>query len=150
MATQLVISRPPSSRFSPKERGQSAVLFAFVMLAMTLFTLFVIDYAVATLRSMETISAADLAAHAGAQEIRVLPNGKILGSSSGSGVAYQYFQRQKPPHAQFKSASCGLINNRPGCIVTATTSSPGFFGPSRQIEIRAVGYLIYGTTREEQ
>ncbi|MDT8899595.1 pilus assembly protein TadG-related protein (plasmid) [Thermanaerothrix sp. 4228-RoL] len=146
MATQVVTN----TRFSRYERGQSAVLFAFVMLAMVLFTLFVIDYAVTTARSMETISAADLAAHAGAQDIRVLPNGKIVGSSQGAATAYAYFSRQKPPYASFRSASCGTINGRPGCLVVATTRSPGFFLPPREIEIRAVGYLIYGTTREEQ
>jgi len=139
-----------ASRRPSLQKGQVAVEFAFVMLAMVLFTMVIIDYAVATARAMETISAADLAAHAGAQDIVLLPNGKVIGTSKGSSTASYYFNTQKPYHASLQSAWCGTINGRPGCQVTATTSTPGFFLPKRPITIRAVGYLIYGATREEQ
>ena len=53
------------------ERGQSILLFAILMPLMSLFLLGILDYMVTNARVMETVAAADLAAHAGAQEITV-------------------------------------------------------------------------------
>ena len=64
------------------ERGQSILLFAILMPLMSLFLLGILDYMVTNARVMETVAAADLAAHAGAQEITVLPNGTITANSS--------------------------------------------------------------------
>ena len=49
-----------------KERGQSVALFAILMPIMSLFLLGILDYMVTNARVMETVAAADLAAHAGA------------------------------------------------------------------------------------
>src|SRR5689334_5719665 len=59
------------------ERGQSVLLFAILMPIMSLFLLGILDYMVTNARVMETVAAADLTAHAGAQEITVLPDGTI-------------------------------------------------------------------------
>ena len=48
------------------ERGQSILLFAILMPLMSLFLLGILDYMVTNARVMETVAAADLAAHAGA------------------------------------------------------------------------------------
>ncbi len=54
------------------ECGQSTLLFAILLPLMSLFLLGILDYMVTNARVMETVGAADLAAHAGAQEITVL------------------------------------------------------------------------------
>jgi hypothetical protein len=50
---------------SRSERGQSVLLFAILMPIMSLFLLGILDYMVTNARVMETVAAADLAAHAG-------------------------------------------------------------------------------------
>ena len=65
------------------ERGQSILLFAILMPLMSLFLLGILDYMVTNARVMETVAAADLAAHAGAQEITVLPDGTITATTGG-------------------------------------------------------------------
>jgi hypothetical protein len=64
------------------ERGQSILLFAVLMPLMSLFLLGILDYMVTNARAMETVGIADLAAHAGAQEITVLPDGTITVTGS--------------------------------------------------------------------
>ena len=49
------------------QQGQAIALFAVVVPVMVLFFLGVIDYMVTNARVMETVAAADLGAHAGAQ-----------------------------------------------------------------------------------
>ena len=74
-------------KFKRNERGQSILLFAILMPLMSLFLLGILDYMVTNARVMETVAAADLAAHAGAQEITVLPNGTITATTAGNGIA---------------------------------------------------------------
>ncbi|MBL0348093.1 hypothetical protein [Candidatus Villigracilis affinis] len=50
----------------------------------------ILDYMVTNARVMETVAAADLAAHAGAQEITVLPDGTITATTAGNGIAANY------------------------------------------------------------
>ncbi len=54
----------------PRSSGQAVALFAVLIPVMVLFFLGVIDYMVSNARVMETVAAADLAAHAGAQYIQ--------------------------------------------------------------------------------
>jgi len=75
--------RCKKSAGSRNERGQSVLLFAILMPIMSLFLLGILDYMVTSARVMETVAAADLAAHAGAQEITVLPNGTIIELQQG-------------------------------------------------------------------
>lgn len=132
------------------ERGQSILLFAILMPVMSLFLLGILDYMVTNARVMETVAAADLAAHAGAQEITVLPNGVITATTAGNGIAAAYFNSQRPAYAQLGSVSCGRHQNRPACFVTARVRSAGYLLPARWVTVRAIGYLAHGVTRGDQ
>ena len=143
-------SCPEPVEGSRNERGQSILLFAILMPLMSLFLLGILDYMVTNARVMETVAAADLAAHAGAQEITVLPDGTITATTGGNGVAAMYFNAQRPGYAQLISASCGRHQGRPACFVTAQTRSAGYLLPARWVTVRAIGYLAHGVTREDQ
>jgi hypothetical protein len=133
-----------------KERGQSILLFAILMPLMSLFLLGILDYMVTNARVMETVAAADLAAHAGAQEITVLPNGVITATNAGNAIAATYFNAQRPSYAHLVSVSCGRHQDRPACLVQAQTRSAGYLLPARSVTIRAIGYLAHGVTRGDQ
>ena len=134
----------------PKERGQSILLFAILMPLMSLFLLGILDYMVTNARVMETVAAADLAAHAGAQEITVLPDGTITTTTTGNDIAADYFNSQRPAHAQLISVSCGSHQGRPACFVSAQIRSAGYLLPARWVSVRAVGYLSHGVTHGDQ
>ena len=77
----------------PSEKGQSITLFALMLPLMAVFILGLFDYMVTSVRTMEAVAVADLSAHAGAQEIRLLPNGKILSDvPEAERVAADYFR----------------------------------------------------------
>ena len=132
------------------ERGQSILLFAILMPVISLFLLCILDYLVTKARVMETVAAADLAAHAGAQEITVLPDGATTATTAGDGIAATYFYSQRPASAQLVSTTCGRHQGRPACFVTARTRSAGYLLPARWVTVRAIGYLAHGVTREDQ
>jgi hypothetical protein len=135
---------------TPGERGQSIALFAIMLPLMAVFILGLFDYMVTNARAMETVAAADLSAHAGAQEVRLLPNGKILSDvDAAEEVAYDYFRMQAPSYVQFVDVVCGDSADRPFCRVTARVNSAGYLFPSRPITIHAVGYVAWGVTREK-
>lgn len=138
------------SEGSRSERGQSVALFAILMPIMSLFLLGVLDYMVTNARVMETVAAADLAAHAGAQEITVLPDGTITATTAGNGIAANYFNFQRPGSAQLTSVSCGRHQGRPACYLTAQVRSAGYLLPARWVTVHAIGYLAHGVTREDQ
>jgi hypothetical protein len=126
-------------------------LFAVVVPVTILFFLGVIDYMVTNARVMETIAAADLAAHAGAQQIMLLPDGTIEPfSSQASATATSFFIAQAPPEASLGAISCGLIQERPACQVSARVRSAGWLLPETWINVSAVGYLAYGVTEGDQ
>jgi hypothetical protein len=133
-----------------KEHGQSVLLFAILMPVMSLFLLGILDYMVTNARVMETVAAADLSAHAGAQEITVLPDGTINVNSHGNQVAALYFNAQRPSYTQLVSVSCGRYQDRPACLVQAQIRSAGYLLPSRWVSVRAIGYLAQGVTRGDQ
>jgi hypothetical protein len=132
------------------ERGQSVLLFAILMPLMSLFLLGILDYMVTNARTMETVGFADLAAHAGAQEITVLPDGTITATSGGNRIAALYFNAQRPPYSRLTFVSCGRHQGRPACLVTARVRSAGYLLPSRWVTVRAIGYLAHGVTRGDQ
>jgi hypothetical protein len=133
------------------EKGQTTALFAVVVPVTVLFFLGVIDYMITNARVMQTVAAADLAAHAGAQQIHLLPDGTIEPfSSQASIVATSFFTAQAPPEAAFGGVSCGLIEERPACRVRARVRSAGWLLPETWISINAVGYLAYGVTEDDQ
>lgn len=141
----------PITLLQRDDRGQSVVLIAVMMPVIALFILGLLDYAIATVRTQETIAAADLAAHAGAQEITVTYDGTVkLRRGAAANVAAGYFVAQQPGHAEFRGAVCGTVDGRPGCRVRAATKSPGYFLGARVIEVDAIGYLAHGATREGQ
>ena len=133
-----------------KESGQSVLLFAVLMPLMSLFLLGILDYMVTGARTMETVGIADLAAHAGAQEIMVLPDGTITATSGGNQIAALYFNAQRPPYTRLSSVSCGQHQGRPACLVVARVRSAGYLIPARWVRVRAIGYLAHGVTREDQ
>jgi Flp pilus assembly protein TadG len=133
-----------------RERGQSVLFFAILMPIMALFLLGILDYMVTNARVMETVAVADLAAHAGAQEITVLPNGIITVTTRGNGIAAAYFYGQAPAHAHLSNVSCGRHQGRPACFVRARVQSAGYLLPSRPVTVNAIGYLAHGITRGDQ
>ena len=133
-----------------RQQGQAIVLFALLLPVMALFLLGILDYMVTNARVMEVVAAADLAAHAGAQEIVVLPDGTLEGLAEGQMVADLYFRAQAPSGAQLLGASCGQTQGQPSCQVWAQTPSAGYLIPQRQIQISATGYLAQGVTRGDQ
>jgi len=133
-----------------KERGQSILLFAILLPLMSLFLLGILDYMVTNARVMETVAAADLAAHAGAQEITVLPDGTITATQAGNEIAVWYFNAQRPSYALLSSVSCGRHQGRPACLLEAQTRSAGILLPAHWITVRAIGYLAHGVTRGDQ
>ena len=134
----------------PSERGQSITLFALMLPLMAVFILGLFDYMTTNVRAMEAVAVADLSAHAGAQEVRLLPNGKILSDvDAAEEVAYDYFRMQAPSYVQFVDVVCGDSVDRPFCRVTARVNSAGYLFASRPITVHAVGYLAWGITREK-
>lgn len=133
-----------------RQQGQAIVLFALLLPVMALFLLGILDYMVTNARVMEVVAATDLAAHAGAQEIVVLPDGTLTGITEGQAVANLYFHAQAPSGASFLGASCGQTQGQPSCQVWAQTPSAGYLIPKRQIQISATGYLARGVTRGGQ
>ena len=135
---------------SPSEKGQSITLFALMLPLMAVFILGLFDYMVTSAHTMEAVAVADLSAHAGAQEIRLLPNGKILSDvPSAERVAADYFRMQTPSYVQLVSVVCGDTVDRPFCRVSARVNSAGYLFASRPITVHAVGYLAWGVTREK-
>ena len=132
------------------ERGQSIALFALMLPLMAVFILGLFDYMVTSARTMEAVAVADLSAHAGAQEIYLLPNGKILSDvPSAERFAADYFRMQTPSYVQLVSVVCGDTVDRPFCRVSARVNSAGYLFASRPITVHAVGYLAWGVTREK-
>jgi len=132
------------------EKGQSIALFALMLPVMAVFILGLFDYMVTSTRTMEAVAVADLSAHAGAQEIYLLPNGKILSDvPAAEGVAADYFRMQTPSYVQLVNVVCGDTVDRPFCRVSARVNSAGYLFASRPITVHAVGYLAWGVTREK-
>ena len=132
------------------EKGQSITLFALMLPLMAVLILGLFDYMVTSARTMEAVAVADLSAHAGAQEIYLLPNGEILSDvPSAERVAADYFRMQTPSYVQLVSVVCGDTVERPFCRVSARVNSAGYLFASRPITVHAVGYLAWGVTREK-
>lgn len=132
------------------ERGQSIALFALMLPLIAVFILGLFDYMVTSARTMEAVAAADLAAHAGAQEVYLLPNGKILSDvPAAERIAADYFRMQAPQYVQLVNVVCGDTVDRPFCRVSARVNSAGYLFVSRSITVHSVGYLAWGVTREK-
>lgn len=136
---------------SPKERAQAVMLFALLIPLTAVFALGIMDYMVTNIRVMETVAAADLAVHAGAQVVTVLPDGAIRSDTAGAvQTAAAYFSRQAPAESVLKSVTCGQLDGRPSCTLTASVQSAGFLLPKSWVRVQALGVLAYGATRADQ
>ena len=134
----------------PMQAGQAAVLFAIVLSLMALFTLGLLEYMTTNAQVQEAVAIADLAAHAGAQEIAVRPSGEIYSTGEGAAIAERYFRMQAPSHVRYGGVSCGRFQGRPGCRMTAMVQSTGYLLPRQWITVRAIGYMANGVTRGDQ
>lgn len=133
------------------ECGQAVMLFAVFIPLSVLFALGVIDYMVTNIRVMETIAAADLAVHAGAQVIRLRPDGSIHPDTSRAvETTAAFFTRQAPATAVLQGIHCGRQDKRPTCVLRASVRSAGFLLPKTWIQVDARGTLAYGATRDNQ
>jgi hypothetical protein len=142
---------PPLPLHTKGSAGQAIAWFAVLIPVMVLFFLGVIDYMVTNARVMVTVAAADLAAHAGAQYITLLPDGTIEPNpSQANAVATSFFTAQAPADAALGGVLCGLIQARPACRVSAQVRSAGWLLPETWIRVNAVGYLAYGVTEGDQ
>ena len=82
---------------NPKtQKGQSIVFFALMLPLMAVFLLGILDYMVTSSRVMQGMALADLAAHAGVQEIKVQPNGAIIPDAAAPVFATEYFGYAAP------------------------------------------------------
>jgi len=131
--------------------GQAVALFAVVIPITVLFALGIFDYMITTARVMETLAAADLGAHAGAQVVRLQPDGRIVvDNPAARATAASFFSRQAPAGAALHTVVCRLEQARPTCRLTASVQSAGYLIPRRMILVEAVGELAYGATRDDQ
>jgi hypothetical protein len=136
--------------FKQKEKGQSAAVFAVVVTALVIFVVGIMDYMITTSRTMEAYGIADLSAHAGAQEVNVLPNGIIQIASNGPAVSAAYYHMQSKSYLQLVNTSCGRVHGEPACEVIVRVHSAGYLIPQHWITVHAVGYMAYGSTRGDQ
>lgn len=132
------------------ERGQSVLFFAVLLPILAIFLLVILDYMVTNARVMESVAVADLAAHAGAQEISVLPDGLITIGSQGETLAASYFTSQAPSYTRLSNVVCGRHQNRPACLVRAQVQSAGYLWSDYAITVNAIGYFAHGVTRDDQ
>ena len=137
-----------------KEAGQTLTFVALVVTVLVLFAVFLIDYAKATATAQEAVMAADLAVHAGVQQIMVEPDGDIVPAPNAPDVVKAYFEANKPPGASLTRVQCDTVSingvDVPHCELTAFFMAGGHIGPARAITIEASAYLPYGATREGQ
>jgi hypothetical protein len=145
MESKMALKKP-----NPSERGQTIALYAIILPLMAVFLMGLLDYMTTSVRVMDAVAIGDLAAHAGAQEIEVLPNGVIRSTTEGNAVAATYFRNQAPSYLQLNLVQCGRYQGRPGCLVQAGIETPGFLFPKHWIAVNTVGYLAHGVTREDQ
>jgi hypothetical protein len=137
-------------RYSRAQKGQSTTLFAVFLPAIIVLLIGVLDTLATTSRLMDGVSVTNLAAMAGAQEVKVLPNGVIQTTDQAYSTATWYFVQQAPSYVQLMSVWCGQTNNRPSCIIKARVETAGLMLGGQYINITAVGYLSYGCTRGDQ
>lgn len=129
-------------------RGQIMPWLAVMLPIVVLLLLFAISYGTITLRAMRVMAAADLAAHAGAQAVRLWPNGRLRDGRQAEETAARFFRAQAPSYARLQGVQCGVMDAGPYCEVTAHVPGGFFLAPDRVVQARAV--LAYGTTREKQ
>lgn len=131
-----------------KRRGQVLMLVTPVLAVFTLLLALALSYAILTLRSMRVTAIADAAAHAGAMEIHVLPNGQVATAARAQRVAATFFANQAPSYAKLQWVKCGLAKEGPYCDVAAEVRVDFLVSTSAHVQVRSV--LAYGATRGGQ
>jgi uncharacterized membrane protein len=137
-------------RLPLKQKGQAMVQFAVFLPVLIILLMIVADTAITSARLMDAVAVSDLAAHAGAQEVKVLPNGKIEPSENAENVAAAYFMQQAPPYVSLVSIVCDVRKGKPACELVVRVHTAGVMVGQNWITVRALGYLAYGVTRDDQ
>jgi len=119
-----------------------------ILAVLTLLAAFALSYGTLTLRAMRVMAVADTAAHAGAMEVHVLPDGYVMETARAERVAASFFERQAPDYATLQSVQCGVVEEGPYCDVSAEVRSGFLFTASHVVQVRSV--LAYGATRGGQ
>lgn len=131
-----------------RQRGQVLAFVTPIIAVFTLLAALALSYGTLTLRAMRAMAVADTAAHAGAMEIHVLPNGKIVDTAAAERVAARAFAAQAPSYARLQSVQCGYSQQGPFCDLTVLVHSNFLFSAEHVVEVRSV--LAYGVTRGGQ
>ncbi len=127
-------------------KGQVFPLVALSLGALLVLIMAALSYGVLTARLMDTLGATQLAAHAGAMAIHVLPDGRYQLANSER-VARDVFAQHRLPYASLESVTCGLDQGRPWCEVAARVEGV-LLAPGMTVHSRAI--LVPGITREGQ
>jgi len=138
------------TRLRISERGQNIAWFAVVLPMMSVFILGILDYMITAARVMEAVAVADLSAHAGAQEVKLLPNGAVIIDEGAASVVREYFSAQAPGYIKITRVGCGMLGGRPACSVQAKVTPANILIRGKDITVNATGYLVYGATRGDQ
>lgn len=130
-------------------RGQVLPYVALALAFLVMVAAFALSYATLSIRVIHVTAIADTAAHAGAMEVRVLPNGKILPSSHAVSTVRRVFYEQAPPYATLQGVQCGLLPTKePYCDVVVSVRSKFLLAAHSTVRVRSV--LAYGVTRSKQ
>jgi len=135
-------------RWQRGQRGQVMVIVVPILAVLTLMAAYALSYGTLTLRAMRVMAIADTAAHAGAMDIHVLPNGRVTETARAERTAADYFNRQAPGYARLQSVRCGVTNIGPYCDISAVVHTGFVFSASHVVSVRSV--LAYGATRGGQ
>ncbi len=130
------------------QRGQVMVMVVPILAVLTLMAAYALSYGTLTLRAMRVMAIADTSAHAGAMDVHVLPNGRVMETTRAERTAADYFARQAPGYARLQSVHCGVTQMGPYCDVSAVVHAGFVFSASYVVQVRSV--LAYGATRGGQ
>jgi len=146
MESRLVALTAPMRK--RRARGQVMPVVTIILAALIVMMGMALSYGTLTLRAMRVTSVADAAAHAGAMEVHVLPNGKVVTTDKAERVAASFFAAQAPGYARLRAVRCGVVDNLPYCDISAEVHTTFMFSASHMVEVRSV--LAYGATRGGQ
>ena len=131
------------------ERGQVMPMVALALAVLVLLAGFSLSYALLTQRAMRVAAVADVAAHAGAMEVHIEPDGQVTTTSRAEDVAQAYFLAQAPDYASLQAVQCGLTGDgEPYCDITATVKATFLRSATHIVHVRSV--LSFGATRGRQ
>ncbi len=139
-------------RYNITQQGQILTWWALLLPLAVLLLWAALFYAIGSVRVMATAAAADLAAHAAAQQVAWDVYGRSHPLGDAAAVGARVFERNAPEGAQLHRITCvSLAPSGVRCVVEASVRLPMAtpFG-GVEVPIRAVGFLATGATREHQ